>query len=223
MPGLMFVIFFMVIVAAIIYSFIAKHKRQQALAELSFRLGLDYDPGKDRLMDNRLSFLNKLRNGSNRYAFNILNGKYRDHSISVFDYHYQINNGKNTSHYFFSFFVLELERFFPELIITKEGIFSKIAQGLGFDDIDFESHEFSRKFCVRSKDKKFAYDVCNGKMINFLLRNTDLSIEIENNILSMYFNKRLNAEGIEYNLDRLIEIRKLLPDYLFAKSMEAVQ
>jgi hypothetical protein len=107
---------------------------------------------------------------------------------------------------------------FPELTIGPEGFFSKIAQAVGYDDIDFESHEFSRKFCVRSKDKKFAYDVCNAQMIEYLLTNPDLVIEIERDSLAVSFNRRLAPENIESNLNRLIAVRSLMPDYLFSRS-----
>ncbi|MCX5637551.1 MAG: hypothetical protein NTX52_07645 [Planctomycetota bacterium] len=103
------------------------------------------------------------------------------------------------------------------MVIGSEGFFSKIAQALGYDDIDFESYEFSRKFCVRSPDKKFAYDVCNARMIEYLLSNTDLTIEIEGGALAVSFNSRLATEQIEPNLNRLITIRSLLPEYLFSR------
>ena len=105
---------------------------------------------------------------------------------------------------------------FPELIITREGVFSKIAQAFGYDDIDFESHEFSRRFCVRSKDKKFAYDVCNARMIEYLLANDDLNIEIEGMALAIGFGDTLAPERIEPNLQRLVQLRGLMPNYLFA-------
>jgi hypothetical protein len=136
----------------------------------------------------------------------------------LFDYHYQVNSGKNTHHYNFSFFILGLPGSFPELVIDKEGFFSKVAQALGYDDIDFESHEFSRKFRVRSPNKKFAYDVCNGKMIEYLLSNSDLSIEIEGEVMAISFNSRLSPEYIEPNLNRLVTVRSLMPEYLFSGS-----
>lgn len=86
---------------------------------------------------------------------------------------------------------------------------------MGFDDIDFESHEFSKLFCVRSKDKKFAYDFCNAKMIDYLLDNKDMSIEIENNVVALAFNRNLKVEQIKHNMDRLIKLRSLMPEYLF--------
>ena len=102
------------------------------------------------------------------------------------------------------------------LTIAREGVFSKIAQAFGYDDIDFESHEFSRKFCVRSKDKKFAYDVCNARMIEYLLANDDLNIEIEGMALAIGFGDTLAPERIEPNLQRLVQLRGLMPYYLFA-------
>ena len=71
---------------------------------------------------------------------------------------------------------------------------------------------------MRSPDKKIAYDVCNAKMMEYLLANRDLSIEIENEVIALAFNTRLAVEQFELNLQRLIEIRSRLPDYLFTNA-----
>jgi len=86
----------------------------------------------------------------------------------------------------------------------------------GYQDINLESAEFSKTFCVRSPDKKFAYDVCNAKMMEYLLANRDLSVGIEKDVIALAFNTRLAVEQIEFNLQRLAEIRSRLPEYLFA-------
>lgn len=215
-PFIIVGVFALIVVIAIV-GYINALKRREAMAGLARRLGLRFDPGKDRYMARRYRFLDKLRRGSNRYAYNILSGNYQGHDVEVFDYHYQVSSGKHTHHYNFSFFILGLGQSFPELVIDKEGFFSKVAQALGYDDIDFESHEFSRQFCVRSTDKKFAYDVCNGRMIEYLLSNSDLSIEIEGDVLAISFGQRLSPEYIEPNLNRLITVRSLMPEYLFSR------
>jgi hypothetical protein len=199
--------FVAIFITVLVVGYISALKRREAMAAVAAKLGLQFMPGKDRYMARQYRFLDKLRRGSNRYAFNIMSGGYQGNKVLLFDYHYKTGSGKNTHHYYISFF--------PELVIGPEGIFSKIAQAVGYDDIDFESHEFSRKFCVRSHDKKFAYDICNARMIEYLLSNTDLSIEIEDRALAISFNSRLSPEQIEPNLNRLITIRSLLPDYLF--------
>ena len=219
-PILIFVLFVAIVIVAAIFGAIAARKRREAMSALAARLGLSFSQDKDRSLATRFGFLDKLAQGSNRYAFNVLSGRYRDNEVLVFDYHYETHSTDSkghtqTHHHYFSFFILVLPMGFPELKITREGLFSKIAQAFGYDDIDFESAEFSRAFCVRSKDKKFAYDVCNAQMMEYLLANRDLSIEIENNAMAMAFDKRLAAPEIERDLNRLLQIRRLLPDYLF--------
>jgi len=217
MEPFIIVLFMIIAVVGMVFGYIASEKRRQAMRDLAAKLGLSFYIGKDKNIARQYEFLDKLRQGHNRYAKNILYGKYRGHEVKVFDYHYQTGSGKNTHHYHFSFFILQMPMVFPELKIGPEGFFSKIGQSLGYDDIDFESHEFSRKFCIRSKDKKFAYDFCNAQMIEYLLSNSDLNIELEHNCLAISFSRRLAPENIEPNLERLLQIRSLMPNYLFER------
>jgi hypothetical protein len=211
------------IIALAIFGAIAARKRREEMAQLALRLGLAYRADKDYSLAEQFSFLDKLAQGSNRYAFNILSGRYQGREVLVFDYHYETHSRdskgrRQTHHHYFSFFILLLPQHFPEVLITREGWLSKVAQAFGYDDIDFESAEFSRAFCVRSPNKKFAYDVCHGQMMEYLLANRDLSVEIEGRALALAFGKCLAAPEIERNLGRLLEIRSRLPEYLFAQS-----
>ena len=54
------------------------------------------------------------------------------------------------------------------------------AGAFGFDDIDFESAEFSKRFYVKSPDKRFAYDVVHPRMMEFLLDRKAPCVDIEN-------------------------------------------
>lgn len=199
----------------------AAKKRREAFAVLAHRLGLTFSPGRDANMARHFGFLDKLAQGSNRYAYNILFGNFKGYPVHAFDYHYETystdsKGHRQTDHHYFSCMVLALERTFPELTIAREGFFSKIAQAFGYDDIDFESHEFSRTFCVRSKNKKFAYDFVHARMMEYLLQNQDLAIEVEGLALAIAFSGCLDPAHIERNLERLVELRSLMPNYLFS-------
>ena len=220
MEIVIFALFVALIVALAILGARAAKKRREAFALLAQRLGLAFSPGRDPDIARRLGFLDKLAQGSNRYAFNILSGTFHNHSVSAFDYHYETystdsKGNRQTHHHHFSCLLLMLEKPFPELTIAREGLFSKIAQGLGYDDIDFESHEFSRTFCVRSKDKKFAYDFCHARLMEYLLQNQDLAIEIEGPVLAIAFSGTLDPLHVEQNLERLGQLRSFMPKYLF--------
>jgi hypothetical protein len=216
------VVIFIAAVYGAVQGAIQARKRQEGLFALAQRLNLDLNPGLDYAIADRFDFLKQLAQGDNRYATNVLSGNYRQNDVLAFDYHYETQthdkNGTHTEHHWFSFFILTLPAFFPDLTIRRENFFTKVAEVFGYEAIKFESAEFSKTFCVRSPDKKFAYDVCNAQMIEYLLANRDLSIEIENNVLALAFTTRLEPEQIETDLQRLVEIRTRLPEYLFTKT-----
>ena len=208
-----------VIVISTIYGMIQARKRREGLFELAQRLNLNFNAEKDDQIPDRFSFLKQFDQGHDRYAANVISGNYQQDEILAFDYHYTTGSGKNRQDHNFSFFILTVPQSqFSQLTIRPEGFLDRVAAVLGFQDIKFESAEFSKAFCVRSQDKKFAYDVCNAKMMEYLLANRDLSVEIENNVLALAFNSRLSVDQIEANLQRLVEIRSRLPEYLFTQN-----
>jgi hypothetical protein len=214
-----FAVFIAIAIIGAIYSAIAAGKRREGLFELAQRLNLNFDAGKDEGIPERFDFLKQFDEGRDRYAANVISGNYQQNEILAFDYHYTTGSGKNRQDHNLSFFILVVRGSqFPQLTIRREGFFDRVAETFGFQDIKFESAEFSKAFCVRSPDKKFAYDVCNAKMIEYLLINRDLSVEIEIEVIALIFGSRIAVEQFEKDLQRLIEIRSRLPDYLFTQS-----
>jgi hypothetical protein len=216
-------VFIVIVVAGAIYSKIQAQKRREGLFDLAQRLNLTFDDNDNYSLADAYGFLKELDKGRNRYATNILSGMYQQNQVLAFDYHYETESTDahghtQTEHHWFSFLILTLPAVFPELTIRREGFFTKIAEVFGYQAIKFESAEFSGTFCVRSPDKKFAYDVCNANMIEYLLANRDLSVEIENQVLALAFNTRLSVEEIENDLQRLVEVRTRLPEYLFTNA-----
>jgi len=197
-------------------------RRSLDLEMLSARLGFEsFSPKRDEAFAMGWGFLRRLSQGDERYAFNILRGTYQERPLFVFDYHYQTGSGKSTKEHTLTVLMLVLKEVFPQITITPggENLLTKMASAFGGEeDIRFESAEFSRAFCVRSGDKRFAYDVCNAQMIEYLLQNPGLEIEIQGPVILLAFAPPLPAGAIEFNLQRLIEIRSRLPEYLFTNS-----
>jgi hypothetical protein len=217
------VVFVGIMLIGVIYNAVMARKRREGLFLLAQRLNLDFDAGQDFGIPGRFGFLKQLDQGDNRYATNVLSGTYQQNEILAFDYHYETystdsKGHRTTEHHWFSFFILTLPASFPDLTIRRESLFMKVAGVFGYQDIKFESAEFSKTFCVRSPDKKFAYDVCNAQMMEYLLANRDVSVEIENEVIALAFNNRIAIEQVELNLQRLIEIRSRLPEFLFTQN-----
>ncbi len=221
LPILVFAGIAVLVVAGLIFGYLWEKRRREAFQKLANELGLDYRR-RDPSIATRYKFLDKLRQGSKRYAFNVLKGTYEEYPVQIFDYHYETystdsKGRRQTNHHYFSFFILEQERDFAELRIYPEKWLSKIGQAIGFEDIDFESIEFSKAFVVKSTDKKFAYDICHTRMMEYLLDHRDLSIEIERKCVSISFDTRLKPELIPERLRQLVEIRNLFPRYLYSR------
>lgn len=96
------------------------------------------------------------------------------------DFRYTTGSGKNQSTHHYSYLIVELPCGpVPETIIRPEGFFDQIAGFVGFDDIDFESAEFSDAFHVKGADKRFAYDLCDPRMMQFLLATRPQTLEVD--------------------------------------------
>jgi hypothetical protein len=172
---------------AVWLSWKAEQKRREALAALAGELGLRFDPGHDSAHDDEYAQFEIFRRGHSRVAMNTLDG-----ALDLFDQRCQVrcgdfrykvttSNGKQTTTttYNFSYLIVHPPWDTPPLLIRPEGLFDKIKGAFGFDDIDFESVEFSRKFYVQSGDKRFAYDVLHPRMMEFLLAQNPPMLDIE--------------------------------------------
>lgn len=209
----------------LLFSFIAVmflwyHFRQRTKfltgTEVALKLGIKYSEQHTRSIQPKLKFINRLQYGKDHYAFNVFSGSYKGYEIAAFDFHYIVYGpSKNAAIDPYSFFILYLPRELDEVTIYKETLFSKLKQLTRENDIDFESYEFSRKFRVRSTNPKLAYDFCNARMMEYLLESNDISLELDQNVLCMSFERSLKFEDIEKNLLRLVQIRQLMPEYLF--------
>ncbi|MED5329946.1 MAG: hypothetical protein VX916_01500 [Planctomycetota bacterium] len=196
-----------------------EQKKREAFAAWAQSHGWTYDWNQNRDIAQRYAFLDRLQSGANRYAVHCLAGEWRGHPAEAFTFHFETyshgKHGRTTHHHYFAVVLFHLEQSFPELCIHPEGLFAKFGQMLGFDDIDFESVEFSKAFSVRSEDKKLAYDFCHTGMMEHLLQHPKTALELEGSVLALYDKRSLKPDDIEHRLDQLHQVRTLIPDFLF--------
>jgi hypothetical protein len=210
------------IIVIIVLAWQAEIKRSTALARLAREFGMRFSREKDRALARRFEDLKGLGEGGNHYAWNVLSGPYEGQELITFDYHYETHStdsdgNSQTNHHYRHVVALRLPIPLPNLVLAPEDIFSKIAQAFGYDDIDFESAEFSRLYCVRSTDKKFAYDFFNARMIEFLLSEPDrLHLEVSADMLAFVYDGRMAPDKLPPKFDRACSIRERIPDYLFS-------
>lgn len=159
-----------------------EQRRREALAAVAARLGLRFHPGSEGSLDGRYGH-EFFRRGHSRRASNTMVGALemagRTCGVRMGDYRYRTGAGKNQQTHNHGYALIQLPWVgTPDLLIRKEHVGDKLKSGLGFDDIDFESEEFSRTFWVTSGDKKYAYDVVHPRMMRFLLDGPKPHVEI---------------------------------------------
>ena len=173
---------------AVYLMWLAEKKRREAMAAFADRIGWQFDPSRDRDHDDQYAHFEIFRRGHSRAAYNTLTGELdlrgRPCPAKMGDFTYKItrHTGKSSSTrtYRFSYIILHLPfTGVPDLLIRREGLWDKLTDAFGFDDIDFESVEFSRRFHVTSADKKFAYAVIHPRMMEFLLHGEAAAVDIE--------------------------------------------
>jgi hypothetical protein len=97
-------------------------------------------------------------------------------------------------------------------------LFDKIAGAFGFDDIDFESEAFSRRFHVKSSDRRFAYDVIHPRMMEFLMNVKAPLIDVEHGRCCLSNGRaRWRPDDFKSSLRFLSEFVDLWPDHLTAQ------
>ena len=100
------------------------------------------------------------------------------------------------------------------LFIRPENFFDKLTEFIGFNDIDFESAEFSKKFYVKSPDKKWAYDIIHPRMMEFLLASPMFSIQFDLLSVIVYRDNTFSPADFDAAADLVNGIFERIPDYV---------
>lgn len=219
MEVLIVVLMLVLMIAGGIYSYYQSEQRKEALAAFAAQHGWQFMGDKQREMESRYPAFSCLQQGDDRYAYNIFEGLAGERSICGFDYHYETHStdskGRRQTHnHYFSAIVMYVPVTLKPLFIRPEGFFDKVAELFGFDDIDFESAEFSRKFCVKAEDRRWAFDVVHQATMEFLLTAPKFTLEFAGHDVIAYRNQLLEPTEFEQALNVLCGIVDRLPQYL---------
>lgn len=228
-PILVAIVFLLIAGAALYAHYITEKRRREALAALANVLGWSFSPARDHGHDEEYAHFEIFRRGHSRFAFNTLSGTMdilgRTCKAMMGDFHYKVTSGsgknRRTRTYRFSYLIVHLPMpGVPDLLIRPEGMFDKLAGVFGFDDIDFESAEFSRRFHVKSPDRRFAYDVIHPRMMEFLLAEQPPTVDIEHGRCCLSDgSRRWGPEEFRAQLNWLTSFFNQWPDHV-AQSLE---
>ncbi len=208
-----------VVVAALAAGWYLSARRRKELDAWAASKGIGFSPGHDRGMEAVFPHFDCLRQGSNRYAYNIMHGAWKNREFTGFDYHYETysyssKGGRQTHHHHFSAVVLVGPVRLKPLFIRPEGFFDKVTEFFGADDIDFESAEFSRKFFVKSPDRRWAFDVIHQRTMEFMLGMPQFSLQFNGPAVIAWRGSRFGVADFEQAAELVEGILERLPEYV---------
>ena len=219
MPALIIALFIVAAIGLAIWGAYASAQRRKELMLWTQSKGLRYRAGRDRAMDTRFPKFKCLGQGSGRYAYNIMEGDWSGRKLLAFDYHYATHSTdskghRRTNHHHFSAVILSSDLPLKPLFIRPEGFFDKITEFVGFDDIDFESAEFSRKFYVKAEDRRWAFDVIHPRSMEFLLDRAQFTIQFDRNHVIASRSEKFSSRDFETAIETVCGVLDRMPDYL---------
>jgi hypothetical protein len=218
------VLFFAAVVGIIVlFVHILSLERRKKLSAYAKSKGLHFAPDKDKKIDSRYSSFKCLRRGHSRYAYNIMRGKRDGRDLTAFDYHYVTGHGKSRRVYNFSALIIQSPLPLKPLYLRPENIFDKVTDFFGFDDIDFESAEFSRKFYVKSPEKRWAYHVIHQRMMVYLMESPRFHIQFDPEFIMAWRGKRFNEQDFDNAFALIQGILMRLPEYVKKQQLDNSQ
>ncbi|MDX2175000.1 MAG: hypothetical protein SF028_00870 [Candidatus Sumerlaeia bacterium] len=221
-PFLLFALVGGLIVALVVHAAKAARRRQEALAAFAAQYGWTYLPARRTDLEGRWPKFPFLRQGDRRYAANYLEGEWRGHRACAFDYHWEETTGtgedRRTTSYAATFVIVSPSLRLQPFAVRPEGIFDRVAEFFGAQDIDFESAEFSRRFHVSSPDRRWTFDLFHPRCIEFFMAEGFQRMACDGTSLAADWQTRiLTPMEIYQRLERLHRFLDQMPSHLRAE------
>jgi hypothetical protein len=208
------ILFVVAAIASAVLSFYFKARRRKQIAALAVAHGFRFsreDPFGLVSWPFRL-----FSRGEGRGIENVMWGTRRGQEVKTFDYWFyqRTTDSKGRTHrtyYRFCCALLDIPAAFPVLEIRPEGFFTRMADMVGLDDIDFELEEFNRRWNVKAENPRFAYELIDARMIRWLVSlEQRVTFEVVGSRLLAY-TKKASPPGFLPLIGALLAFRDRIP------------
>jgi hypothetical protein len=179
--SLVLVVAALVVLALAVRSYLMTDRRSDEMRHVASQLGFVYS-GDDTSAVDVVGF-ELFASGEERGTENLLNGVWDGVPVHVFDFWHsterwpaglELTDGRVT----FTCAVTTVGAALFPLTIARHGVGSRVVGAVSIDDLSFELGEFNDAFDVRCRERRFAYELIDQRMMRWLL-TTDPSFTFE--------------------------------------------
>lgn len=210
-----FLVVLVVLAVVAVWMWRQDQERQEAVRLWALARGWRVWPGGEGGPLHEHPALGLLQRGHSRRCGCLVRGELDGQPLALFDYRYVTGHGKNRTTHRYAVAVLDLPFPVRPLRVRPEHAFDKLGEFLGADDLDFESAEFSARFHVSAPDRKWAYDVIDARMMEFLLQApAGFTLELGSHEIAVCRPGYAKPAGYEQALGILRGVRERIPAWV---------
>lgn len=187
-------------------------KRAEAFQRAAAELNLSFYPKGDEALLDRMQMFHLFSHGRSKKMKNLIHGQFNEGEVALFGYQYTTGGGNSSQTHvqnvaYFRSSSLNL----PQFALRPEHFFHKIGSALGYQDIDFSSHQrFSEMYLLRGKDETEIRRVFSDAILSFYETQTGVSTEGGGDQLIFYrAEKRIKPEQVMSFLEEGLNVFKM--------------
>jgi hypothetical protein len=155
--------------------------------------------------------------GYNRHSSLHIEGDLDGRRVRCLDYRFTTGSGRSRRTHHYAVILVDTDTPVIPLHIRREHVLDRLGEFLGGGDINFESDAFSRRFHVSSADRKWAYDIIQTEMMDFLLAADVHNVEFGFAELAVYRRESLTGRRCQQDIKLARRILQLLPADVLAQ------
>lgn len=155
-------------------------KRTESLQQAATEMGLEFLPGGDAGLKDRLASFRLGSLGRARKCKNVISGDTGDIRITIFDYRYTTGSGKQQRTTVQTVSMLESDQLdVPSFSLRPENLLDRIGGALGLQqDIDFDEYpEFSKRYLLQGADESAIRAFFHSELIAAVMQKKNLCVE----------------------------------------------
>ena len=220
MIAVVVIAFVVIVIGGVRYSRAERERLARVRAMVESR-GWTFTPRDDSLAERLTT--RPFGGGDEREASEIITGTREGRPFQAFRYviidHSRDSKGRRTTTHTEHHVVwIPLARALPVLRLSPDDGLQRLLTGLGWGDVDTESHAFNQRWRVSARDDAYAHAVLAPHVIEELLRREwwGATLVIEGAVLALVRTGRPDLSTLDASLDRLEALAGLIPPFVLA-------